>query len=120
MLKMDLNATSRGGATVVSPVGRIDQASADQFQEALAPHLAKCREGEPALIIDMSGVDYISSVGLRVFMVAAKLVKGQNGRIGVAALTPLVKEVFEISRFNLVLALFDDVDAACVGLGSSG
>jgi anti-sigma B factor antagonist len=64
----------------------------------------------------MSGVDYISSVGLRALMVAAKQVKTQGGRIAVAALTPMVREVFQISRFHLVFSLFDEVDAAAQSL----
>lgn len=109
---MDLHPTLNAGVKVVAPAGRIDHASADAFQAALEPHLAQCGETAPALVIDMSKVDYISSVGLRVLMVAAKQVKKQNGCIAVAALTPLVKEVFEISRFNLVFDLFDSVEAA--------
>ena len=109
---MDLLPKMNDGIKVVAPTGRIDHASADAFQAALEPHLAACRENEPALVIDMSNVDYISSVGLRVLMIAAKKVKSQNGCIVVAALTPLVKEVFEISRFNLVFDLFDSVEAA--------
>jgi anti-sigma B factor antagonist/stage II sporulation protein AA (anti-sigma F factor antagonist) len=100
------------GVKVVSPAGRIDHASADEFQAALEPHLAGCRESEPALVVDMSKVDYISSVGLRVLMVAAKQVKSQSGCIVIAAMTPLVREVFEISRFNLVFDVFDSVEAA--------
>ena len=109
---MDLHPRMSDGIKVVTPAGRIDHASADDFQAALEPHVAACRESAPALVIDMSNVDYISSVGLRVLMVAAKQVKGQNGCIVVAALSPLVKEVFEISRFNLVFDLFDSVEAA--------
>jgi len=117
---MDLKPVSRGSATVLTPTGRIDQTSADAFQAALEPHLAHCRAGEAALVIDMSEVSYISSVGLRVFMVAAKQVKAQEGRIAVAGLTPMVKEVFEITRFNLVLALYDDAAAACAALEGGG
>ena len=109
---MDLHPKMNDGIKVVTPAGRIDHASADDFQAALEPHVAACRESAPALVIDMSNVDYISSVGLRVLMVAAKQVKSQNGCIVVAALSPLVKEVFEISRFNLVFDLFDSVEAA--------
>lgn len=109
---MDLQPTMQTGVKVVAPAGRIDHASADAFQAALEPHLADCRENEPALVVDMSKVDYISSIGLRVLMMAAKQVKNQNGAIVIAALTPLVKEVFEISRFNLVFDVFDSVDAA--------
>ena len=109
---MDLHPNTNAGVKVVAPAGRIDHASADEFQSALAPHVAECREDQPALVVDMSQVDYISSVGLRVLMVAAKQVKSQKGCIVVAALTPLVKEVFEISRFNLVFDIFDSVEAA--------
>jgi anti-sigma B factor antagonist/stage II sporulation protein AA (anti-sigma F factor antagonist) len=109
---MDLHPKMSAGVKVVAPAGRIDHASADEFQTALEPHLAECRESEPALVVDMSKVEYISSVGLRVLMVAAKQVKSQNGCIVVAGLTPLVKEVFEISRFNLVFDVFDSVEAA--------
>jgi anti-anti-sigma factor len=109
---MDLSYSSKGGARIIAPAGRIDHASADLFQAALSPHLAQCQPGEPPLVLDMSGVDYISSVGLRVLMVAAKQAKAQNGRIAIAALTPMVREVFEISRFNLVFDTFETVDAA--------
>jgi len=116
---MELHPKMSDGVKVVAPAGRIDHTSADEFQSALEPHLAACRENEPALVVDMSSVDYISSVGLRVLMVAAKRVKSQSGCIVVAALTPLVKEVFEISRFNLVFDLFDSVEAAARTHGSS-
>ena len=115
---MDLHPKTVDGVKVVAPLGRIDHASADDFQAALEPHLAQCRDQEPALVIDMSGVDYISSVGLRVLMVAAKQVKAQKGHIVIAALAPVVKEVFEISRFNLVFDLFDSVASAARTYGS--
>jgi len=115
---MDLHPNTMDGVKVLAPTGRIDHASADSFQVALEPHLAQCRDQEPALVIDMSAVDYISSVGLRVLMVAAKQVKAQNGCIVIAALTPIVKEVFEISRFNLVFDIFDNVGAAARTHGS--
>ncbi len=60
----------------------------------------------------MSAVDYISSVGLRVFMVAAKQAEAQAGRIVIAGLTPMVREVFEISRFDLLFRIFDSVEQA--------
>ncbi len=67
--------------------------------------------GVPALLLDFSGVDYISSVGLRVLMMAAKQLRGQQRKLGVAAAKPLVGEIFEISRFNLILDLSPTVRA---------
>ena len=113
---MELTCRGIGAVRVVAAQGRIDHASAADFQQTLAPHLALCStEGSP-LVIDFGGVEYISSIGLRVLMLAAKQVKAQNGRIAMAALTPLVAEVFQISRFNLVFKVFATAEAAATEL----
>jgi anti-anti-sigma factor len=104
----------------VAPAGRIDHGSADAFAAALQPHLERCVAGAPGLVIDMSAVDYISSVGLRVLMVAAKQAETQGGGIAIAGLTPLVREVFEISRFDMLFRIFDSVEQALSGAGASG
>jgi len=109
---MDLSHRTLGNAMIVSPAGRIDQSSAEAFQCALMPYLASCKRDGAPLVLDFSGVEYISSVGLRVLMLAARQVKVQDGRFAIAALQSVVKEVFEISRFNLVLEVFDTVEAA--------
>ena len=70
------------------------------------------------LVLDFSGVDFISSVGLRVLMLAAKQAKLQQGKIAMAALTPMVSEVFQVSRFNLVLQVYGSVDEAILALAS--
>lgn len=82
----------------------------------MAAHLAECRGDRNSLVLDFGGVDYVSSVGLRALMLAAKQVKAQSGRIAIAALTPMVAEVFQISRFNLVFSTFETVEGAVAGL----
>jgi anti-sigma B factor antagonist/stage II sporulation protein AA (anti-sigma F factor antagonist) len=109
---MELNLKHQGNVLVVAPQGRIDHASAESFSMALRPHLDECKlEGTP-LVLDFGKIEYISSVGLRALMLAARQVKTQNGKISIAALTPLVNEVFEISRFNMVYNVFLSVDEA--------
>jgi anti-sigma B factor antagonist len=56
-----------------------------------------------AVVVDLGRVDYISSVGLRVLMVAAKAMRARKAKIAVAALQPVVAEIFEISRFHHVV-----------------
>jgi anti-anti-sigma factor len=102
---MELSPRRFADAVVVSPVGRVDQSSADAFQEALAPHLARCTGGEDRLIVDLSGLEYISSAGLRVLMLAAKQSKAQGGTLLLTGLQPLVQEIFEISRFTMVFGI---------------
>jgi anti-anti-sigma factor len=105
---LQLSSARHGDAVVLSPRGRIDHASAEAFKAALAPHLERCGPGRP-LILDLAGVDYIASVGLRVLMLASRQARAQGGTILVAALQPLVREIFEISKFTLVFPCFASV-----------
>jgi anti-anti-sigma factor len=106
---MQLTSRRFGNALVLATEGRIDHASAEGFKGALEPHLEQCKAGADVVVLDLSAVDYISSVGLRVLMLAAKQSKSQGGAIAVAALKPVVKEIFEISKFNLVIPCFAGV-----------
>ena len=87
---------------VATATGRIDFAGAQVLEGALAPALAP--DGPlRGIVIDLAGVDYISSVGLRVLMVAAKAMRARKASIAVASLQPVVAEIFEISRFHHVV-----------------
>lgn len=101
-----------GPVRVLVCTGRLGLLDADGFEAALKPHLAVCRQGGSALVLDFAGVDYISSAGLRVLMVADQQIREQNGWAAVAALTETVAEVFQVSRFDEVYRVFPSVEAA--------
>ncbi len=87
----------------------ICHATSESFKAALAPHTARWAEGQVRVILDFAGVEYISSVGLGVLMLASKQAKAQRGSLGIAALQPAVREIFAISRFTMVLDVFPSV-----------
>ncbi len=124
---MQLTHRRIGSAVILAASGRIDHASAESFKTALQPYLAQCKADGDIVVLDFSGVEYISSVGLRVLMLAAKQAKSQAGAIAVAAQQPVVKEIFEISKFTLVIPCFPGVrdalselaPAALVSYGSA-
>jgi anti-sigma B factor antagonist/stage II sporulation protein AA (anti-sigma F factor antagonist) len=95
---------------VATPHGRIDHRSAAELEAALTPWLESGRVH--SLVIDLSGVEYISSVGLRVLMIAAKKLREQHARLAVAALQSVVTEIFVISRFDRILEVHTTLDAA--------
>lgn len=103
---MELQAKTFGDVLVLSVVGRIDHNTADGFREALMPHIEGAND---KIALDMQHVDYMSSVGLRVLMLAAKAGKKDARKIIVAELQPTMKEIFEISRFNMVFDTYDSV-----------
>jgi anti-anti-sigma factor len=101
---------------VAIPTGRIDHPNAEALRESLAPVLADAVRGKHALVLDFSRVEYISSMGLRVLLMAAKQLRAAGARIAVASLQPVAAEIFAIARFNHVLEIFPDMRAALADL----
>jgi anti-sigma B factor antagonist len=93
-----------GSIAVATPAGRLDHSVADVFEQSVLP-LAQDAQSA-ALVVDLANVDYISSVGLRVLMLAAKAARARNARIAAVALQPIVAEIFAISRFDSVFEMF--------------
>ena len=117
---MELSVKRFADALVLSPTGRIDHGSAEAFRGALAPHLERCAAGQDQVVLDLSGVDYISSAGLRILMLAKKQAKAQGGSFAVAGLQPAVKEIFEISRFTVIFDIFATARDALARLSPAG
>jgi len=113
---MDVPARRFADVMVLAPAGRIDHGTAEAVRAALAPHLERCRAGQDQIVLDLAGVTYISSAGLRVLMLARKQAKAQGGAFVVAALPAVVREIFEIGRFTVVFEIFPSVRDALAGI----
>jgi anti-anti-sigma factor len=99
--------------TLIRLQGRIDHKTAKGFEDELKPLLDGCVAGQNRrILLDLGGVDLMTSAGLRVLMIAAKTCGKHGGEIVVAALRPTVEEIFKISRFDLILKIFPTVEAA--------
>jgi len=117
---MRLDHARFADVVVLSPRGRVDHATAEELKTALVPYLARCGEGQDHIVLDFAGVDYISSAGLRILMLAAKQAKAQRGFLAVAAVQPLVQEILEISKFTLVIRTLPSVREAVAAASPSG
>ena len=115
---MDFSSQRFVDVVVAVPVGQIDHPNAESLKQALAPILDATVPPIGALVLDFSRVSYISSMGLRVLLVAAKQMRACNARIAIAALQPVVSEIFAIARFNHVLEVFPDVRTALEHISS--
>ncbi|QVI25134.1 STAS domain-containing protein [Nocardia tengchongensis] len=93
-----------GEAIVVSAAGEIDINSAGQLREAL-----EAAATGPTLIIDLSGVEFIGSVGLTTLLVATKAADTQQVRV---VASPQVRRPIEMTGLDGVLALFDTLEDA--------
>lgn len=111
-MNLALNGEQHGKVTVLTVQGKLDQLSAEEFHRLLLPHLATCGADAQALVIDLSGVEYVSSAGLRIFMLASREVKPRHGKVSLCGLQPVVREIFEISKFSLLFPIHDRIEDA--------
>jgi len=113
---VEIGERRQGGIVILSPVGRIDNDTSAAFQSKL---LATVAAGGGDVLVDLAKVEYLSSAGLRALMMGAKQTKASNGRLAVAELKPVVKEIFAISRFSYVVEVFGTLAEALQALSGS-
>jgi len=110
---MHMRNEKKGGYLVVTVQGRLDAVTAPDFEGSAACWLSS---GEKDVLIDLSGLEYISSAGLRAILASAKKLKSVQGQIAFCGLSGMVQEVFTISGFNSIFnihATLDEALSAC-------
>jgi anti-sigma B factor antagonist len=115
---MNIASRTYGDVIVVEPEGRIDHAAGAEFEQAVVPLVDPSAGSGAGLVFDLQRVAYISSVGLRVFIVAAKALRARGARIGVANVQPVVEQIMAIGRFDRVVEMFPTVTEALAALSS--
>jgi anti-sigma B factor antagonist/stage II sporulation protein AA (anti-sigma F factor antagonist) len=105
---MHLPTREQAGVLIVSVSGRIDHTASEESTQALEPLLVAA-PGTSPLLLDFSGVDYISSAGLARADDGFPSLKGAAGCLP-SPMQPMVQEAFAISRFNLIVPCYATVD----------
>ena len=86
--------------------GRLDSANSEDFETRLMEGIAGEDTG---LVIDVSGLEYISSSGLKAVLHAARVMRRQRGRFAVGGAIGGVREVITISGFDRVVPMHDSL-----------
>ena len=106
---MEINVSQNKDYTTVIIKGRVDSITAGDFENRLMGILG---DGATKLLLDCSDLTYISSSGLRVFLVAQKKMLATGGILRICCLKPEIKDVFDISGFSVIFSIFPDVEKA--------
>ena len=111
---LSLDDQKENGVSVCMLRGRLDGNTSEQADRHL--HEREQKEATGDLILDLSELDYLSSAGLRIFLMSAKRAKSQNRQIVLAAPNENVQQVLTISGFSSILQIFPDRTAAAEAL----
>lgn len=113
---MDIKRTDRQGVAVLALSGRLNQGSADALHSA-AMEIAG-DENHSALVVDMGGVDFIASVGIRSLIRPSQALSTRGGKLAVANLNPQIDEFFRLTGLDQMFRVFGTVDEAIDGISS--
>lgn len=106
---MEIAEERIANALVLHASGRLDGTTAPEFERAVLSKL----DGKPTrLVLDLAGVDYVSSAGLRAILVAVKRGKSVGCVLALCRLREHIREVFDLSGFANVVAIHPTVEEA--------
>ena len=97
---MTINKNLNGDVLTVALTGRLDTTTAPELEKELKASL----DSVNALTLDFSGLDYISSAGLRVLLSAHKAM-AKKGGMKVTNVNEIVSEVFDVTGFADILTI---------------
>lgn len=106
---MEIIVSGQHRATVLAANGRVDSMTASRLGEAFNQEITA---GNVSLVLDLSGVDYMSSAGLRELVNALKRVKRAGGDLRIAQPSRRVREVMEMAGLDTIFVIFDNAAEA--------
>ena len=109
---LDLKQSIAGTFPVLSPVGRIDNMSAQVFEETLSKMLEKYSF---SLIIDLKELEYTNSTGLRALLIAARKARQAQKRLVLCHIRPNIREIFDISGLSEWCTIYSSISEASKG-----
>lgn len=102
--------TSRNEAALIAhPQGRIDEESWEEFQAGLSEAIDRAAADGAPLILDLAGVDYMSSRGLRVLTIAKRQADGAKVALSLARPNERMREILAISRYDKIFTVADSI-----------
>lgn len=94
---MEIKIDHNEGITLVKLTGRLDTATSTEFEKAIAPIIQGTMQH---VVIDCKDFDYISSSGLRLFLVMQKAAMAKGGKLFIREMNAGIKSVFDMTGFT--------------------
>ena len=109
---MEVTEGRAGNTTTLRIVGRVDSSVSKVLEHKVHDDEAR----DDRIVVDLRDMNYVSSAGLRSFIILAKHARSRNQTIALAGMQEEITEIFEISGLLDLFAVYDSVDAAVAAL----
>lgn len=106
---MELQFKQKDSFTIVYVSGRVDTTNYNEFEKQVSE---KTYETNENVIINCSELNFISSSGLRVFLMTQKKLTATGRKLKLCNMQPAIKEIFDISGFSQIFEIHDTEEEA--------
>ena len=115
-MNIDIKWERKDGVLIAMPSGPIDSISASELHSTLESEIDP---GEQVLVLDVEQVSFISSAGIRVFLIIARKFNELGKQFGICALSDPIRNVITTGGFDQIIAVYDSQTAAINAFKSS-
>jgi anti-anti-sigma factor len=110
---MDISEDKKADVVILALSGKLDATTAKTFEDRI---IGVINSGMPRLVVDLAQLEYVSSSGLRVFLLAAKRLQSTDGKIVLCSLKGHIRQVFDLAGFSSILSIYGSRDEAIKSL----
>jgi anti-anti-sigma factor len=117
---MEITVSEQSNITIVALQGNLDATTADEVSQRISTETgqdAVSKATRANLIIDLSGIQFMSSAGLRAILAAAQDARNAGGDLRLAGGEPNIKRVLDFSGFTKIMKYYDSVGDALASFG---
>lgn len=111
---MEIKSYAKGNVTIIAISGKLDSNTSPAAQQEIVPRL----DAGP-VVIDASALDYVSSAGLRMLLLAAKQLARKNRKAVLAGVSAEIQDVMKMTGFDHMFEFHDTLDAAAASAGKA-
>lgn len=109
---MEVHESRIGNMLVMRIVGRVDSSVAKDLETKVHDVIAR----DSRIIVDLAAMDYVSSAGLRLFLMLAKGARANRQRLALCAMRPEIDEIFDLGGIKELFEIYDTIDNAAARL----
>jgi anti-sigma B factor antagonist len=94
---------------LIKLIGRLDIVGVGAVETEFSAH---CSGENPRVLVDLSGVDFLASIGIRLLTLNAKSIASRNGRMVLLKPGPDIRDVLEITGISAMIPVYDGIESA--------
>lgn len=94
---------------LIKLIGKLDIGGVGRIENQFYAH---CAGENPRVLVDLSDLEFLSSIGIRLLILNAKSVSSRGGRMVLLGPSPEVRSILEVTGITMIIPIYDGLESA--------